>query len=342
MRKKRNLIVLLALITGLVTWLYIRQIKNNHSKGGKIEFAIDKPETITKVFISNRTQGHVLLEKRDGVWMVNGKYEASKAFMAFFLNETLKKIRVAGPVPLPAREGVIASMATMATKIEIYIDNELSKVYYVGNPTSEMTGTYMHLEGSKEPYITHIPGFNGFLSTRYPVDEKEWVSKDIFNYQADEIKTIDVNFPSNEMESFTIARKGRSNDFDVISSEKAPTGMLNYAAVKSFFGLFSNKSCEGIIDLSKNQIDSIKATGPICILTVTTHQDKLKRLSIYRRASNDRDHGLFDNKGNRLAYDPSRYNAFLDNDNRVFVIQDIVFDPIMIKYSNLFIKQVVD
>ncbi len=218
--QKKQLFILILLIAGIAAWFFLKPKGTGTSDKSKTDFAVESTEDITKIFISNKTDGNVLLEKKNGVWFVNGNYEVSKPFMEFFLLETVKKIRVQGPVPLPARQNVISSMATMATKIEIYIEDELSKVYYVGNPTSEMTGTYMHLEGSKLPYITHIPGFNGFLSTRYPVDEKEWVSKDIFDYKAEEIKSIDVNFPSSEKESFTITRKGNTNDFEITASEK--------------------------------------------------------------------------------------------------------------------------
>lgn len=340
--QKKQIFILLILIIGIAAWFILKPKRSGTSDKSKTEFAVENTEKITKIFLSNKLEGNVLLEKKNGTWYVNGKYEASKPFMEFFLLETLKKIRVQGPVPLPARQNVISSMATLATKVEIYYNDELEKVYYVGNPTGDMTGTYMYLEGSKDPYITHIPGFDGFLSTRYPIAEKEWVSKVIFDYKPEDIKSIDVNYPADVNASFTVTRKGNTNDFDITSSQTAPSGKLNYAAVKSYFGMFVNKTCEGFIDLKPLQIDSIKKSVPICIITLTDKRNTIRLLNVYKRTSTDRDHGVFDTKGNRLAFDPNRYNAILNNDKRVFVIQDIVFNPIMIKYSDFFIKQTGD
>ncbi len=337
--QKKYLIILIALIAGLASWFYLKPKGSGTTDKSKTDFAVENIEDITKVFISNNIDGNLLLEKKNGVWYVNGNYEVSKPFMEFFLLETLKKIRVQGPVPLPARQNVISSMATMATKVEIYINNKLGKVYYVGNPTSDMSGTYMYLEGSKDPYITHIPGFDGFLSTRYPIAEREWVSKVIFDYKPEDVKSVDVNYPMDVNTSFTVTRKGNTNDFDITAAETAPKGTLNYASVKSYFGMFIDKTCEGYIDLKPSTIDSIKKSGPVCIITLTDIKNKITKLSVYKRSSTDRDHGLYDNKGNRLAYDPSRFNAMVENDKRIFVIQDIMFASIMIKYSDFYLKQ---
>ncbi|MFM9943973.1 MAG: DUF4340 domain-containing protein [Bacteroidia bacterium] len=340
--QKKQLLILILLVGGVAAWFFLKPNTTGTSDKSKTDFAIKNTEQITKIFISNKQEGNVLLEKKNGIWMVNGKYEASKPFMEFFLLETLKKIRVAGPVPLPARQNVIASMATMATKVEIYKGNEIDKVYYVGQPTSDMTGTYMYLEGSKDPYITHVPGFDGFLSTRYPVTEKEWVSKVVMDFKPEDINAVDINFPDNINESFTITRKGHTNDFDITSSQTSRDGKPNYAAVKSYFGMFVNKTCESFIDLTPLKIDSIKKTKPFCVITLTDKKDRIHKLTVYKRESSERDHGVYDNKGNRLAYDPSRLNAFLNNDKRVMVIQDIVFNSIMIKYSDFFLNQTGD
>jgi hypothetical protein len=340
--QKKQLFILIFLIAGIAAWFFLKPKGTGTSDKSKTNFAVENTEDITKIFISNKTDGNVLLERKNNIWYVNGNYEVSKPFMEFFLLETVKKIRVQGPVPLPARQNVISSMATMATKVELYVKGKLEKVYYVGNPTSDMTGTYMYLEGSKDPYITHIPGFDGFLSTRYPVAENEWVSKVIFDYKPEEVMMVDVNYPAKGSESFTVKRKGNINDFDITASQNAPTGTLNYAAVKSYFGMFVNKTCEGYINLTPAQIDSIKKSVPVCIITLSDKKNKSYKLTIYNRTSSEKDHGIYDNKGNQLAYDPSRFNATLDNDKRVFVIQDLMLAPIMIKYSDFFLKQAGD
>jgi len=341
MRNKYILIFIL-LLAGAGTWYFLRNTTTGSTDKSKTMFAVDNIEDITKIFLSNKLHGNLLLEKKNGVWYVNGKHKVHKPMMDDFLNETIKKVRVAGPVPLAARKNVIASMASLATKVEIYVNGELEKVYYVGEPTNDMTGTYMYLQDSEDPFITHIPGFNGFLSTRYTVLENEWVNRILFDYKAEDIKSVDINYPADVNSSFTVTRKNNTGDFDISAAETAPNGSMNYAAVKSYFNAFSNRAAEGFIDLSPLQIDSIIKSEPVCIISITDKSNITHKLSVYRRASSDRDHGLYDNKGNKLAADPSRFNAIMDNEKRVIVIQDIVFANIMIKYTDFFLKQAGD
>lgn len=336
--KKKSILIFILLAAGFMAWYLLRPTRKGTSDKSKTAFAIENTNDIDKIFISHKTEGKVLLEKKNGIWIVNGKYEAFKPTIDFLLNETLKKIRVKGPVPKPARDIVIASMATMAFKIEIYAKGELEKVYYVGQPTTDMMGTYMYLEGSDEPYITNIPGFDGFLSSRYPVDEKEWVSKVIFDYKPEQILSVDVNYPSDVNAGFTVTRKNNKGDFDISAAKTAPNGTMNYAAVKSYFGMFGFKCAEAFVELTPHKLDSMKKSVPFCIITLKDSNTVTRKLTVYKRVSSDRDHSLRDTKGNRLAYDPSRFNALLDDDNRVMIIQDLVFDPIMINFSDFFLK----
>jgi hypothetical protein len=341
MRKKR-LVILVIILGGFTTWLTLRHKISGTSDKSKTEFAVAETDKINKIFLSNKLDGHVILEKENGIWKVNHKYPVYKGTMDFFLNETIKKIRVRGPVPKPSRLNVISSMAATATKVEIYIDNELEKVYYVGQPTNDMSGTYMYLEGSKDPYITHIPGFDGFLTPRFPVIESEWASKVVFDYKPEEIHAVDVDFPAMPQASFTVSRRANPGDFDISANSSAPNGTINYSAVKSYFGLFENKTCEGYVDLDKGYLDSMLKSTPYCIITLTGANKKVQKVRVYQRKSSERDHALFDKKGNRLTYDPSRFNAVIEGDKRVAVIQDIVFGPIMVSYSDFFVKTASD
>lgn len=340
--KKKYLVLSFILVLGLFAWYYLKSDKSGTLDKDKTAFAIQNTEQIDKIFISSKIKGHVLLEKKDELWYINGKYKASPLLMETFIDETLGKIRVAGPVPAPAKEGVIASMASLASKVEIYANEKLIKVYYVGQPTPDMTGTYMYLEGSEAPFITHIPGFDGFLSTRYPVEEVEWMSKEVFNLKPEEIKSIEVDYPDTPSESFTIRRKNNSLDFDITAAENAKSGQPNYGAVKSYFSAFSNKTCEGFAILSSSATDSILREKPMCALTLVDMKNQVYKLRVFKRPTSRRDHSITDKNGNDLVHDPSRFNAFLNDDPRLMVIQDIVFDPILIKYSDFFLKQSVD
>ena len=340
--QKKSIVIVIVLLAALALWYFLRDTSSGTSDKNKTEFYVENIEEIDKIFLSNKLEGDLLLEKKNGTWFVNGKYEVFKPSMEFFLNETIKKIRVRGPVPLPARANVIASMASTATKVEIYTNNELHKVYYVGQPNNDMTGTYMYIQGSKDPYITHIPGFEGFLTSRYPIAEREWMNKVIFDFKPQEIQMVDVEYPDDINACFTISRKEKEGDFDITAAETAPLGNLNYAGVKSYFTLFGFKYCEGFESFTPQKTDSILKSKPYCIVSVTDKKGNITRMRVYRRPAGEKDHGLYDKDGKRLVYDASRYFAVLNEEKRILVIQEEAFGPILIQYSDFIIKKSLD
>lgn len=335
--RRKNINILIFLVLSVLV-ISIVLLKKRPTTSFVKMFAIENPEMIDKVIISNRQEGTVTLEKKDKKWYVNGKHEAYYPAIELLLYETLKKVRVKGPVPANARLNVISSMATLSTKVQVFVHKDIINEFYVGQPTNDMTGTYMHKTGNKDPYITHIPGFEGFLSTRFPAIEKEWVNKIIFDYNPEDIKSVIVEYPKNPDDYFEINRKNKQGDFELIASENAAQGKANYASVKQYFEKFKNIQCEGFAELEKNKKDSLLQTEPYCIITIKDFKNKTTNLKVYRRSSYPKMHGLYDKKGNELAYDPIRYNALLNNSGRILIIQDIVFNQIIIKYSDFLIK----
>ena len=56
----------------------------------------------------------------------------------------------------------------------------------------------MLLDGSDEPFIMHIPYFNGYLTPRYGiqggiVEEKSWRKRTVFDIDKDSINSISIN-----------------------------------------------------------------------------------------------------------------------------------------------------
>ncbi|MCC6721958.1 MAG: DUF4340 domain-containing protein [Bacteroidia bacterium] len=336
MKKKYfNILILLVLFFAVLLILFL---KKNDKPTLATMFAIEKPEEIDKIIISNKQEGDVILEKSENKWIVNGKYEAYQPAIELLLFETLKKVRVKGTVPANARLNVISAMATLSTKVEIFSINKKLNEFYVGQPTNDMSGTYMYKKGLKDPYITHIPGFDGFLSTRFPAIEKEWINKVIFDINAEEIRQISVSYPQNTIDNFDIIKKNKQGDFEVIASDNAKQGKLNYSIINQYFEKFKNIQCEGFAEFNKIKKDSLLKTNPYCIIKISDFSSNETMIEIYKRKSYPKMHGLYDSKGNELAYDPARYNAELNNNGRILIIQDIVFNQIMLKYSDLLIN----
>ena len=133
-----------------------------------------------------------LTRKSSGDWSANGRYKVKPEGINTLLY-TIKALEVRSPVGHNMYNNVMKLMASKSTKVEIYQHNKLVKTYYVGHPTMDNLGTFMYLEGSSVPFIMQIPGFNGFLSTRYYANEQEWRDKALLHCDPQQITHVLIN-----------------------------------------------------------------------------------------------------------------------------------------------------
>ena len=204
---------------------------------------------------------------------------------------------------------------------------ELVKTYYVGDATQDNMGTYMLLEDSDEPFIMNIPGFRGFLNTRYSTLENDWRNHSIYNLEIPQIKSVKLEFPSNPEKSFFINNIAK-NKFTLTSLSNNQI-ISNYDTLKLFDYLtsFRNVKFEYIIPKNKdfNQ-DSVLASTPFHIITLTEMSGKINVLKTYHKKANSEETEL---DGTQSLYDKDRLYASINNEKDFVLIQFYVFDNIL-------------
>lgn len=325
--KRYNTIIIAIILIAVAAYLYFSNRNGTIDKALK-DFAVEDTSAITKIFLVDKGNYKVLLERKDGIWMVNNKYEVRKDAIDILL-KTIKRIEVKSTIPKQSHNTIIKLLAAKSIKIEIYKGDEMVKTYYVGHPTQDQEGTYMLLENSSEPFITYIPGFRGYLSTRYTTDEDLLRVNNIFNYKFNEIKSISLrNIQSPEM-SFEVYNYG-NNTFGLKSlATNKMISEFDTAKVKDYISYCKYVNYETPVNtLNKKQQDSVLAISPTYTLTITDINSKSKTIKTYLRAN---DSGLLDENGEQLnKYDTDRMYTFLDNNKFMVTIQYFVFDPILI------------
>ena len=245
---------------------------------------------------------------------------------------TVKAIEVRSPAAKAAYNNVMKQLSTSATKVEIYSGDEKIKTYYVGEPTQDMLGTFMYIENSSVPFINHIPGFNGFLSTRYFTDEKEWRSQFIFTYGENEIKKIVAHNIVEPANSFSIERKGDKYEYYTPDNATAPkeiyqTQLIAYLAAYQKIGFE-----RGTYGMNKHDHDSIANSTPIRILEVESMSGRKDKITMYRKPVAEGTLTAIDQQTGQLRpYDFDRMYALWNNDPDFIVIQYFVFDKLFNK-----------
>jgi hypothetical protein len=135
------------------------------------DFSIEDTASINRIFMVDKENNTAdLREKEDGRWYINDKYLAKKHSINVLL-KTFKRMTIKNPVARSAEKNIIKQLATKSVKVEVYSGDDIIQTYYIGGVTQDQTGTYALLEGSDRPFVIEIPGFRGYLSSRFYTEE---------------------------------------------------------------------------------------------------------------------------------------------------------------------------
>lgn len=179
-KSQRILKYLVAIVLIVLIYLsYSTQNRSSSIRSDKKNFEVSDTTKIERIELSNRNLQMVSLRRSVVGWTLNDTLFANQSSVNLIL-KTIKEMRVKNPIARSALKNVIERMGIQNTKVEIFSNNKKIRTIYVGGETADQLGTFMMLEGAKEPYVVHIPGFNGYLSSRFHCRESDWRDKNIF------------------------------------------------------------------------------------------------------------------------------------------------------------------
>jgi hypothetical protein len=324
MNKRTYILIAISLLLGAVYFLFVNKPWSNFRSERK-DFAIKDTASITKIFLADKRNHQVLLEQNEeGVWMVDGNHRADIGKINL-LKATMHDVEVRNPLADSEYNSTIAILATNGIKVEFYSKDALIKTIYVGTSTPDNTGTFMMMENATTPYVTHIPGFVGYLTPRFNVFPIKWKSKELFTYDLNDIASVEVHYPRMPEKGFKIDNRtnepvvSSKTDNSIIASE------LNF--VRYYLGSFSNLYFEGYDeDVDSLVADSIHKSEPYCIIQLVTKKGLTKRMQVHFKAIDKRTKDRIDiETGKELAFDPEKYIAFVDDEKDLVYIQHYNF-----------------
>jgi hypothetical protein len=227
-------------------------------------------------------------------------------------------------------------LASSSKRVEIFTGgDEPAKIWYVGVPTSDHTGTIMLLEipgigRSEEPYIVHMEGFTGFLSTRFFTNEMEWRYTGIFEYpqlEVAKVRMINHMIPADSWE----VRFGGGNNLELWScnaagaSDKKVT-RFDTTAVKGQLLLYKKIHVESFnTQLSEQQTDSLRNASPAYTLEVTDNNGKSTTIDLHLKPSKK---AIEDDYGNIIPFDLDYFWA-KTQDGEIAMAQSYNFSPLL-------------
>lgn len=347
---KKNIILLAVLAAlGIAAWfVYSNQSMRTIESSDVTDFAIEDTASINKIIITDQLGARAKLERIPGnkLWKLNDKYFAREDAVSLLL-KTFNRIRIRGNVSDKARDNMMKLLVTSSKKVEIYTGGEEpAKIYYVGSATPDHTGTHMLLEipgvgRSKDPYITHMDGFSGFLTTRFFTSEMEWRYTGIFEYPQLEFKRIRIVNHILPSESFEV-RYGGENDirlfdkYDVASANFThEESTFDTLAVKQFMLLFKKVHVESYnTQLDAEKQNAILTSPPTFTISVEENSGNINSIDLYLRPATTT---TYDENGNVNPWDVGHYWA-RTKENQLAIAQTFNFGP-MVNAVGFYLKR---
>ncbi|MEM9922000.1 MAG: DUF4340 domain-containing protein, partial [Bacteroidota bacterium] len=244
-------------------------------------FHIDNPDEVYKIFLADRRGNKTTLERKSDHWVYNGQYRVRQNMIDNLL-DAMKRIRIRFLPAKAAVDNVIKTIATEGIKVEIYgrSGNNL-KTYYIGGMTNDEFGTYMIMDGSNNPFVMHIPNWQGGLRARFEITGDDWRDRAIFRESPDDISSVSVEYPKQKSQSFKLDKDGSSY---AVKPFYPITKVIDKSVIKGraegFLYSLENLQGESFLN-SFSKRDSISASLPFVKITVNRKDGSSKAVNFH-------------------------------------------------------------
>ncbi len=342
---KNKTILLITFILAVLALILIFSRSNTTLRKDVSEFAVRDTATITKIFMADKTDQKILLERAPGgKWRLNNKYEAHAENLQTLLR-TLANMEVREPVAKAAHNNILKVMAAKSVKVEIYqhryrLDiagiklfphEKLTKTFYIGDPTMDNSGTFGLMENADTPVVLYMPGLRGFIASRFSTLETDWRVHTVFDKKLPEIQDIIVEFIDQPNESYKIINQ--NNESIKLIRLFDNTEVPGYDTLKmiSFVNAFRKIRYEALMnDMEPQRKDSIINSMPKHQITLNAKDGSRQSVRTFVRMLPEPEIDVFD--GSVVTYDRDRMFALVNEEDFV-IVQFFVFDKILLPLS---------
>ncbi|MBR4391035.1 MAG: DUF4340 domain-containing protein [Bacteroidales bacterium] len=340
MKKNRPTVILALVLIAIAALLIWNNRFLTTLRGDSADFMVWDTASITKVYLADRMNHESLLERHDDGWTLNHEYRVHPKKVDQLLY-TLFRVRIKMPVSVASHDYIIAQMASSSTKVEVYqivprinLFNKIklfyhekrTKVFYVGDATKDSSGTFMLKEGADQAYIVHIPGFRGYISTRFLADPDEWRDHVIFHSSLADIQSVAVEFAEDARRSFRIDNIGK-HQYKLTRLSDQQEVPFDTLKVINMLSSFNDIRFEALLNngMSKQRFDSITTSPFIHQITLVDKEGKTTSMKTF----NKKVESVFDIPESEYLDDHDRMYALVNEGRDLVLIQNYIFDKVL-------------
>ncbi|MFN5184112.1 MAG: DUF4340 domain-containing protein [Bacteroidota bacterium] len=333
MKKKIGISVLIIILAFLAwyAWILFNKSQTGTLSEDSRLFKYEDTSNVTRIFIADKSGRKAELSRDEkNQWLINGKYPARPDAIASIL-KCLLRLEVKSTVGEKRRPFILKDLAAHGIKAEFYSGDKAVRMFYVGGETQDHTGTYMLLvnhktgENFEQPYVMELPGFEGYLTPRFMVNEKDWRDTKCLDFIPPQITEVKFEITGSPDSSFLI-RLIDTKNFQLLSTDAKPLNVkADVNSIKQYLAYLQNLHYEKLLDNDK-VVDSIRNTIPFATLSINDKKGKQHQYLFFHKKISK---GQKDKYGIDSPFDPDRLYMEFDDRSQFALIQFYVFGKLL-------------
>ncbi|MDX1478158.1 MAG: hypothetical protein R3301_10675 [Saprospiraceae bacterium] len=269
MRTTIALVVILLAIVGVV--VFVQGDGDNDAQGYtdyEGDFAIKEIDRVHRVVLTHGDKRQFDLRRTSDGWTVNNLYKARMSSVEPLL-EVIQRVDIKYIPPQAAMDYIIWDIGANAIKVEIFDrQDDLIKTYYVAGSTADERGTHMIMEGSRQPFVMHLPTMDGSFRARFTLGIDDWRDRHFMPMQPDEITRVVVEYPRQKSQSFILeADKGTYEVTPLYPDLRTYPDRPRSGAADLYLRALTGMACESY-ETNYAAVDSIRSLQPFSRIAI--------------------------------------------------------------------------
>lgn len=293
------------------------------------QFAVADAGLVTKITIE-KDSASVVLEKKNGEWVVDGKGKVKPAMMQRLLF-FLQNVEVKAPLPKVARKAA-ADALDKGFLITAEANGTVVAEFTVAEIPNMPLGTIGQLSGKSAMYLLHIPGTNFSVASMLTVDAALWLQNLLLSLNPDDIVSITVDNVAKPERSFKIF-KGNEGAFKVYDSyNQHELENVNAEQLDFYLSFYASLGFKERVKMDPIDFNTLILSEPEAMVTIHQADGKTQLLKLYLMPVGDD----YDAVGRPLKFDRDKLYVVYDDNNKVAIANWVDYD-LLLKDVNFFL-----
>ncbi|NBC84388.1 MAG: DUF4340 domain-containing protein [Bacteroidetes bacterium] len=316
-RKLQTQALLLASLAILAAIIYLFNNEQSSIKPKDKAFAYNALYKINKISISNNDTSLTLNNESGNNWIVNNHYPANDQSVKA-LQSVLSRLEAVAPLANINRAQTTKNLFNKGTRVDLYQHNQPSKTYYFYYDTAS-NQTYSSLGNKDAIFTLKIKAADVRNVVQYfNTSVGYWKDNHIFKLPPEQIQVIQLQYPDNPEQSFTINNTQQPPELYDHQGKKIEN--VNIEKINNYFYYYSAVKYSEIINPANYRVLS-----PFVTIQVI-HNNDTTGLQLFRKPTNH-------------AHQPYDLNQLLGKTHYEYcLLKYVEIDPLVQKL-NYFVKK---